>query len=332
MNTNLNTSPAEALIALQRIEPLTTTREGSLPFKKRRFWIPSLDDDHQGKMSLKSAVIASATTATASTDASSDEQLAALALVAAAASSKAAPPTTTTTSQPKSRVNTTATTTTSCSLVDVLAAAADYAEENHLTAASQTDETDPTTGILVSSSSAVAASSGGADTSQHHHKSSNNNKAKRRQSQSSQPSLKVATTAEVAGPLPNTCHGKTSRTHSYCKRLPCYKGSQYCKLHYHQYVVAEEAGVESAATATNKTKKDAHANCSSTKEQVVQKSNAANSGTKGKKNGEEKEGLSNNSNKKDEATTASTHQDKRYTGCATETRCKGRSHVIATHA
>ena len=33
------------------------------------------------------------------------------------------------------------------------------------------------------------------------------------------------------------CYGRTTRTDSYCQRTPCYNGSQYCKLHYQQYVV-----------------------------------------------------------------------------------------------
>jgi len=33
-------------------------------------------------------------------------------------------------------------------------------------------------------------------------------------------------------PLPNGCHGRTSRTGSFCRRGPNYKGSKYCKLHY----------------------------------------------------------------------------------------------------
>lgn len=38
-------------------------------------------------------------------------------------------------------------------------------------------------------------------------------------------------------PLPNGCHGRTSRNNSYCRRYPRYNGSQYCKLHYQQYVL-----------------------------------------------------------------------------------------------
>lgn len=42
----------------------------------------------------------------------------------------------------------------------------------------------------------------------------------------------------LASPLPNGCHGRTSRNNSFCRRTPCYNGSSYCKLHYQQYVVA----------------------------------------------------------------------------------------------
>lgn len=36
-------------------------------------------------------------------------------------------------------------------------------------------------------------------------------------------------------PRPGGCHGKSARSNSYCRRLPCYNGSNYCKLHYRQY-------------------------------------------------------------------------------------------------
>ncbi|KAG7367639.1 hypothetical protein IV203_030310 [Nitzschia inconspicua] len=38
--------------------------------------------------------------------------------------------------------------------------------------------------------------------------------------------------ARLTRPLPNGCHGKTSRYNSYCRRQPCFQGSNYCKLHY----------------------------------------------------------------------------------------------------
>lgn len=42
----------------------------------------------------------------------------------------------------------------------------------------------------------------------------------------------------LSSPLPNGCHGRTSRNNSYCRRQPCYNGSKYCKLHYQHYVIA----------------------------------------------------------------------------------------------
>lgn len=42
----------------------------------------------------------------------------------------------------------------------------------------------------------------------------------------------------LSDPLPNGCHGRTSRNNSFCRRTPCYNGSTYCKLHYQQYIVA----------------------------------------------------------------------------------------------
>jgi hypothetical protein len=51
----------------------------------------------------------------------------------------------------------------------------------------------------------------------------------------------------LTAPLPNGCHGRTSRNNSYCRRMPCYNGSEYCKLHYQQYVVAGTRNVESEA-------------------------------------------------------------------------------------
>lgn len=39
----------------------------------------------------------------------------------------------------------------------------------------------------------------------------------------------------LTSPLPNGCHGKTSRYNSYCRRLPCFNGSNFCKLHYSLY-------------------------------------------------------------------------------------------------
>jgi len=52
----------------------------------------------------------------------------------------------------------------------------------------------------------------------------------------------------LSSPLPNGCHGRTSRNYSYCRRQPCYNGSNYCKLHYQQYVIA--GMIQSPSTQT----------------------------------------------------------------------------------
>jgi len=62
----------------------------------------------------------------------------------------------------------------------------------------------------------------------------------RRRSKNNQNSLQVDTNLQskrmsypkLDSPLPNGCHGKTSRTQSFCRRGPNYNGSNYCKLHY----------------------------------------------------------------------------------------------------
>ena len=38
------------------------------------------------------------------------------------------------------------------------------------------------------------------------------------------------------GPRPGRCHGRTGSAQAYCQRLPCYRGSNYCKRHYDHYV------------------------------------------------------------------------------------------------
>jgi hypothetical protein len=49
----------------------------------------------------------------------------------------------------------------------------------------------------------------------------------------------------LKAPLPNGCHGLTSRNNSYCRRMPCYNGSEFCKLHYQQYVIMGNRNMES---------------------------------------------------------------------------------------
>lgn len=47
----------------------------------------------------------------------------------------------------------------------------------------------------------------------------------------------------LSSPLPGGCHGKTSRNNSFCRRQPCYKGSNYCKLHYQHYTAGNRSGL-----------------------------------------------------------------------------------------
>lgn len=64
----------------------------------------------------------------------------------------------------------------------------------------------------------------------------------------------------LSQPLPNGCHGRTSRNNSYCRRQPCYNGSKYCKLHYHQYVVACTRLPQEGNKATNGVLVNVHQN------------------------------------------------------------------------
>lgn len=48
--------------------------------------------------------------------------------------------------------------------------------------------------------------------------------------------------------VPTGCHGRTTRTDTFCQRKPCYKGSNYCKLHYQQYVVFRIRSDQPAST------------------------------------------------------------------------------------
>jgi hypothetical protein len=71
----------------------------------------------------------------------------------------------------------------------------------------------------------------------------------------------------LSNPLPNGCHGRTSRNNSFCRRTPCYNASRYCKLHYQQYIVAgtrvpvgptavsESSSVTSTPTITHQDKR-----------------------------------------------------------------------------
>ena len=102
----------------------------------------------------------------------------------------------------------------------------------------------------------------------------------------------------LTGPAPNGCHGRTSRNNAYCRRHPGYKGSKYCKLHYQHYVLAGG----SDADAVGKTGVD---------------------------EGEKTQGSPNILNlSKDNPQDLLHHQDKRYTGCPTDIRCKGMSFTV----
>lgn len=55
----------------------------------------------------------------------------------------------------------------------------------------------------------------------------------------------------LTSPLPNGCHGRTSRYNSFCRRLPCFKGSNYCKLHYSLYQEKSKSATTPAATTSD---------------------------------------------------------------------------------
>eukprot|EP00980_Cylindrotheca_fusiformis_P007151 scaffold1505_cov118-Cylindrotheca_fusiformis.AAC.1 len=54
------------------------------------------------------------------------------------------------------------------------------------------------------------------------------------------PGMKRPQLPHLVSPMPNGCHGRTARKKSFCRKLPCYNGSNYCKLHYQQYVANEK--------------------------------------------------------------------------------------------
>ena len=62
---------------------------------------------------------------------------------------------------------------------------------------------------------------------------------------------KSPSSKRLTKPLPGGCHGRTSRYNSFCRRQPCFNGSNYCKLHYSLYIQsskAQEAPASPAAT------------------------------------------------------------------------------------
>jgi hypothetical protein len=57
--------------------------------------------------------------------------------------------------------------------------------------------------------------------------------------------------ARLEEPLPGGCHGQTSRNGSFCRRGPCYKNSQYCKLHYANWIRTGSPVITTTSTAPN---------------------------------------------------------------------------------
>jgi len=113
----------------------------------------------------------------------------------------------------------------------------------------------------------------------------------------------------LAAPKPGGCHGRTSRNNSYCRRTPCYNGSNYCKLHYQQYVVqggADPNGIGGSAARLNLVKSDAP----KVKSDGNIHTKSSNDGTVAIEGGDN--AISHHRY----------HQDKRYTGlCAGEIQC-----------
>lgn len=103
----------------------------------------------------------------------------------------------------------------------------------------------------------------------------------------------------LTSPLPNGCHGRTSRNNSFCRRQP-YNGSKFCKSHYLSLIVS--------GVATDQELKSGI---------VVKTLDVPETDGAGK--GAHEPGLL--------LPSVHNNQDKRYTGAATEVRCKGKLHT-----
>jgi hypothetical protein len=114
-------------------------------------------------------------------------------------------------------------------------------------------------------------------------------------------SLSASSKAPLLSPLPNGCHGRTSRNNSYCRRHPCYNASKYCKLHYQHYIVVGAATDQELMNGFIVEGPDSVMDCDFASAAVDRATKAATS----------------------QAALVHLHQDKRYTGCDDETRCKG---------
>lgn len=66
-------------------------------------------------------------------------------------------------------------------------------------------------------------------------------------------SISSTTRPRLLKPLPNGCHGRTNRYNSYCRKMPCYNGSRFCKMHYQLYVVHRIRSNEMIQKPTNVT-------------------------------------------------------------------------------
>ncbi len=80
---------------------------------------------------------------------------------------------------------------------------------------------------------------------------------------------------KLDSPLPNGCHGKTSRTQSFCRRAPNYNGSNFCKLHYFdpRYTDAistsTSTSTSTTSTSTSSTSGEVNKMCQKTPEIAV---------------------------------------------------------------
>lgn len=98
--------------------------------------------------------------------------------------------------------------------------------------------------------------------------------------------------------LQGGCHGRTSRNNSYCRRQPCYNGSNFCKLHYQPKVLVVGAATEPPPTPTPTAASSPSSSSSSSISHASKSSTAA------------------------PTTVHSAGQDKRYTGSSPhEVRC-----------
>jgi hypothetical protein len=100
---------------------------------------------------------------------------------------------------------------------------------------------------------------------------------------------------DTASPSQGGCHVITSRTQTYCRRRPCYKGSTYCKIHYQQLVLKKGGDLDGDAASEESRK------ARNTREMDDAKVTTSNPSTAGELQQQQ--------------------QDKRFTGFKGEVRC-----------